>query len=108
MSEEITYEDIDEYSHLFTMAPSFVLKRMAGKNSNLVAKFKPAIESHLSNLDDEHRKKLDIILNTDVDKLQSLMGEAHSRTGVKQYGILADPKNRNFIEMNLAEIKKII
>ena len=40
MAEELSYEDIKEYGHLFTIAPSFVLEMMARKNSNIVLKFK--------------------------------------------------------------------
>ena len=38
--EKITYDDVVEYNYLFTFAPSFLLERMAKKNSNLVKKFK--------------------------------------------------------------------
>ena len=108
MTDKISYDDLKEYQHLFTLAPSFVLKRMAKKNSNLVAKFRQSIESHLSKLDDEQKIKLDLILNSDVDDLQSLLAEAYLKTKMKQYEILADPKYKDFIELNINELKKII
>lgn len=108
MTDKISYDDLKEYQHLFTLAPSFVLKRMAKKNSNLVAKFRQSIESHLSKLDDEQKIKLDLILNSDVDDLQSLLAEAYLKTKMKQYEILANPKYKDFIELNINELKKII
>ena len=108
MSDKITYKDVIEYEKLFTRVPSFVLERFARKNSNLVLKFKGQVESHLHKLNDKQRKKLDIILNTEVSELQRILDEAYDRTNVKQYKILADPEYRNFIESNLDEIKKII
>ena len=108
MTDKISYDDLKEYQHLFTLTPSFVLKRMAKKNSNLVAKFRQSIESHLSKLDDEQKIKLDLILNSDVDDLQSLLAEAYLKTKMKQYEILADPKYKDFIELNINELKKII
>ena len=108
MEDKITYEDVKEYHYLFTMAPSFVLEMMARKNSNLVLKFKSTIQSYMDNLDDVQKNKLDIILNSDVDELQSVMDEAYRKTGKRQYQILANPKYKGFIEFNLSEIKELI
>lgn len=108
MNDEITYEDIKDYETLFTLAPSFLLERFARKNKNLVLKFKPTIESHLSNLTDEQKNKLDLILNADVDELQSMLHEAYMKSNKKQYEILANPKYKQFIELNLGEIRKIV
>lgn len=107
-NDKITFEDIKEYEKLFSMAPSFLLERFAKKNTNVVLKFKSQIESHLSNLNDNQKRKLDIIINSDINMLQSLMEEAHRKTNKKQYKILANPKYREFIETNMEEIKKMI
>ena len=109
MSEdEITYKDIEEYESLFALAPSFLLKRFAKKNSNLVLKFHSSIQSHLENLNDEQKRKLDIILKTDVSELQNILHEAYVQTDKKQYKILANPKYKQFIELNLNEIRKMV
>ncbi|MBP3792263.1 MAG: hypothetical protein ILA26_09585 [Methanobrevibacter sp.] len=108
MDEKITYEDVKEYENLFMLAPSFLLERFARKNTNLVSKFKSQIQSHLNNLDDVQRAKLNVILNSDVDELQAVMEEAYKKSGVKQYRVLANPKYKGFIENNLNELKKII
>ena len=105
---EITYDDILEYESLFSLAPSFLLERFARRNSNLVLKFKPTIKSHLDNLDDIQKQKLDIILDNDVGQLQSLMREAYQKTNKKQFKILSDSNYRHFIELNLDEIRKMI
>ena len=106
--EKITYEDVREYEKLFTLAPSFVLERIARKNTNLVLKFEGAIQSYLGNLTDDQKNKLGIILNSDVDELQSIMKEAYRRSGKKQYRILANPKYKGFIEDNLDGIRNMI
>lgn len=108
MEDKISYDDLKEHEHLFTLAPSFVLKRMARKNSNLVVKFKSAIESHLNKLSDEQKSKLNVILNSEVEELQELLGQAYKRTKIKQYEILANPKYKEFIELNLNELRKLI
>ena len=107
MDDKISYEDIKEYQHLFTLAPSFLLERMARKNSNLVNKFGPTINSHLSSLNDAQRKKLEIILNSEIAVLQEVMADAFRKTKIKQFKILANPKYKEFIELNLAELKKM-
>lgn len=107
MDEKITYEDVLEHQHLFALVPTFVLERMAKRNSNLVDKFRPNIISHMNSLSDNQRAKLDIILNSDVDDLQAIMKEAYAKTNKKQYRILADPKYRQFIELNLDELRKL-
>ena len=108
MEDKITCNDVLEYEHLFNLAPSFLLKRMARKNTNVVKKFHSQVESYLNKLDDTHKQKLDIALNHDAGDLQALMAEAYQKTRKKQYKILADPNNRGFVELNMAELKKLV
>ena len=108
MSDKITYDDVREYENLFMLAPSFILERFAKRNSNIVSKFKSQIQSHLNNLTDEQRKKLDLILETPTSELQGIMNEAYMKTNIKQNRILANPNYKEFIENNLAEIRKLI
>ena len=105
---EITYEDVREYEKLFTLAPSFLMQSFARRNSNIVSKFKPQIQSHLAGLNANQKDKLDIILNSDVESLQKIMDEAYRKTHIKQYRILADPKHQEFIKINLDEIRKLV
>jgi hypothetical protein len=108
MGDKITLEDIEQYQHLLNKAPAFLLGRMAKRNSNLVSKFESRVKSYIDNLSDAQRKKLDILLNSDVDDLQSVMNEAYLKADKKQYKILADPSNKEFIELNLDELRKIV
>lgn len=108
MGEKLTYEDVVEYEHFFKLVPPFLLERMAKKNSNLVKKFQSKVESYLVKLSDNQRKKLDIMFNSDVDDLQALMDEAYTKTNKKQFKILANPSYKEFIELNISELKKII
>lgn len=106
--DKITYNDVREYESLFKLAPSFLLERFARKNSNIVSKFQSQIMAHLRNLNEVQKRKLELILNSDVHELQAIMMEAYKKTKVKQYKILANPKYKEFIELNLNEIKKLI
>lgn len=108
MDDKITYEDIDEYKHLFTLAPAFVLEAMAKTNANLVSKFKSSIKNYMDNLTPNQRDKLHNILASDIDFLQEKMEEAYNKTKKRQFKILANPSYRNFIEKNLNELKKMI
>ena len=108
MSHKVTLADVMEYKHLFTIAPAFVLGAMARRNSNLVQKFKPSVLEYMGELTDDQKRKLAVILTSDIDDLQAVMREAHRKTGKKQYKILADPSNRDFIEKNLSELRKLI
>lgn len=107
MEGEITYKDVLEYQDLFMLVPSFIMERMAKRNSNLVLKFKPTIKSHMDSLNPNQKEKLDIILESDVGDLQDVLREAFIKTGKKQYGVLANPDYKEFIEKNLCEIKKL-
>ena len=108
MDEKITLEDIEAYQHLLSKVPAFLLGRMAKKNSSIVGKFSSRVESYIDNFNDSERKKLDILLNSDVDDLQAVMNEAYEKTGKKQYKILADESNREFIELNIEDLRKIV
>ena len=108
MDDKITYDDIKEYEKFFTLAPPILLKRFARKNTNLVSKFRPQIEKHLKNLNEDEKDKLEHVLNAETDELQNMMDDAYKKSGIKQYKILADPKNKEFIENNIKEIEKLI
>ena len=108
MSDKITYEDIEEYGSLFSMAPSFLLEGFARKNTNIVLKFKPTIQARLDNMTEAQSHKLDLILNMAIEDIQVLMNQAYQRTNIKQYKILSNPKYRQFIEDNLNEIRKMM
>lgn len=108
MVDKITYEDIEEYSHLFALAPAFMLEAMARTNANLVSKFHSSIKPYMDNLDPDQKNKLITILSSDVGYLQEKMAEAFEKTKKKQYRILANPEYRDFIEKNLNELKKML
>ena len=108
MSDKLTYEDVKPYEELFTAMPAFLLERFAKRKSNFVVKFKSKVESFLAGLDDNQKKKLDIVLNSDIDELQAVMAEAYEKTNIKQYKVLANPNYKEFIELNLNEIEKML
>lgn len=104
--DKLTYNDVLDYQHFLKLAPPFLLGRMAKKKSNLVVKFESQVNSYLQKLTDHQRKKLHILLSSDIDDLQALMKEAYQKTNKKQYKILADPKNKEFIRLNIDELRK--
>ena len=108
MSDKLSYEDVKPYEELFTTMPAFLLERFAKRNSNFVLKFKSKVESFLNNLNDDQKKKLDIVLSSDIDELQAVMDEAYQKTNIKQYKVLANPKYKEFIKINLDEIHNLI
>ncbi len=106
--DRISYRDVREYEDLFNLAPAFILEMFAKKNTNIVLKFQSQIMNHISNLDEEQKRKLDLILMTDIAELQSIMMETYKKTKMKQYKILANPKYREFIEKNFNELRKLV
>lgn len=105
--DQITYEDVMEYERLLSLAPSFLLERYAKKNANLVLKFKSKIQSYMNRLNEDKRKKLEIVLSSEIEDLQKILQDAYSHSRKKQYKILANPKYKEFIEINLNEIRKM-
>ncbi len=109
MSENnITYDDIKEFESFFTMAPPFILERFAKKKTNFVEKFKSKVQSFIDGLDEEHLNKLNIVLNTDTEELQRVMNDAYEQSGKKQYKILANPKYKEFIEININALREMV
>ena len=105
---KITYDDVEEYEVLFSLVPSFLLKKFVRRKTNLVSKFRPKIQSYLDNLTSEQKVKLDIILHCDIDELQEIMHESYIKSNKKQYKILADPSSKDFIRFNLDELRKML
>ena len=108
MDEKITLEDILPYQGYVSKVPAFALKRMAKRKSNLVSKFESQIKSRLGNMSQHQRHRLDVAINSEVSDLQKVMDEAFEKTGKKQFKILADSKNEEFIRKNLDELEKIL
>jgi len=108
MVNGISFDDVMEYDHLFTMAPAFILNMMVNTNSNLVLKFKSTIQYYMDGLTDEQKSMLNVILSSDIDDLQQIMDESYRKTNKEQYKILANPNNKEFIEKNLSELRKMI
>lgn len=106
--DRISYRDVREYEDLFNLAPAFILEMFARKNTNIVLKFQSQIMEHISNLDEEQKRKLDLILMTDIAELQSIMMETYKKTKMKQYKVLANPKYHEFIEKNFNELRKLV
>ena len=106
--EKLSYKDVQEYEKFFTLMPPFLLERFAKKNTNMVSKFKSRVESYMAKLNDNQKIKLDLVLNSDVEDLQSIMNEAYAISNKKQYKILANPKYKQFIEDNLEEVRKLV
>ena len=106
--DKISYKDVRDYEELFNLAPAFILEAFAKKNSNIVLKFQSQIMKHISNLDEEQKRKLDSILKTDIEVLQSIMMEAYKKTRKKQYKVLGNPKYHEFIEKNFNELRKMV
>ena len=59
-------------------------------------------------LNDVQKEKLNALLNADISDLQDLMKIGYKETHKKQYKILADPKNHDFIEKNIGELRKLV
>lgn len=107
MSDKLTCDDVMQYEHLASRVPAFLLGRMAKRNSNIVSKFESQVKPRIDNLNENHKHLLDIVLSSDVSEIQRVMDEVFEKTGKKQFKILADPKNSEFIEKNLDEIRKL-
>lgn len=67
MEDKITLNDVEQYQHFLNKIPAFLLRIMAKRNSSIVKKFESRIKSHIVNLSDSERKKLDVLLNTDME-----------------------------------------
>ncbi len=108
MEEKVTIDDVMAFEHLFSSTPSFILERMARKKTNVVKKFEDIVRKHLSLADEKEMRKLNMAINTDIDELQATMAEAYRLTNKKQFKILANPDNREFLELNRLELRKIV
>lgn len=104
---KLTYEDLEVFIPDIEKIPSFILKRTARKKRNLIKKFDSQIEDQLKNLTPKEHMQLNAVLNSSTEELQALSNEAYQHTKMKQFKIMSDPKNKEFIELNLNELRKI-
>lgn len=105
---KLTYEDIKPYEGFVSKIPTLILKRLIRKNSNFVLKFESIILSHINNLNLNQKEQLNIILEADINELQELSQESYEKSGIKAFKLIADPNCKDFLELNLNELKKLI
>jgi hypothetical protein len=104
----ITEKDVIDTMDLFTKVPSILLRRWVSKNSNLVKSFHNQMESYKNRLSPRDMARVEKVMEMPVEELQEILKKAYSQTGKKQLKILADPKARPFIVLNLQEARKIL
>ncbi len=104
----ITEKDVMETLDLFTKVPSILLRRWVSKNSNLVKSFQSQMESYKDRLSSRDMARVEKVMEMPVEELQEILKKAYARTGKKQLKILADPKARPFIVLNLQEARKVL
>lgn len=108
MGNEITVDDVMEFQGIFSLMPAFVFEGVAKKKKNLIKKFEPKIRSYLDSASEEDLNKIRKVVNADIDELQVTMGEAYKKTNDKHFKILADPKYKEFVELNFNELKMMM
>ncbi|MGB9838380.1 hypothetical protein [Methanothermobacter sp.] len=104
----ITEEDVIESLEIFTMVPSFLLRRWARAGTDLVSRFRSQIVDGYSQLSPSEREKVRAVLEMDISDIQDILEGAYMKTGKKQLKILSESSSRSFIELNLEEIRKLI
>jgi hypothetical protein len=52
--------------------------------------------------------RVEMVMEMPVDEMQAILKRAYNRTGKKQLKILADPKAKPFIILNMEEGRKIL
>jgi hypothetical protein len=110
MGEEIkiTEDDVIDALDLFTRVPSIILRRWVSKESNIVKSFHGQLESYKNRLSDQDMVRVEMVMEMPVDEMQAILKRAYNRTGKKQLKILADPKAKPFIILNMEEGRKIL
>ncbi len=104
----ITENDVIETMGLFTKVPAILLRGWVSKNSNLVKSFSNQIESYKNKLSPRDMARAEKVMEMPVEELQEILKKAYDRTGKKQLKILADPKAKEFIVLNLQEARKVL
>ena len=105
---KITEEDVIGLMDNFTKIPSFILKKMVSRNSNVVKSFESQIQAYKCQLTDEELLKIEKVINMPVPELQSILNNVYESTNKNQLKILADTNAVPFIEKNLYELEKVL
>lgn len=105
---EINKKDIMGVMHVFTRVPPLMLKMVVKGNKNVVRSFESQIKDYYGKLTHEEIVKIEKVMETPVPQLQGILNEVYIETGQKQLKILADPKAKDFIKMNLRELELVL
>jgi len=101
---EINKKDIMGVMHVFTRVPPIMLKMVVKGNKNVVRSFESQIKDYYGKLTHEEIVKIEKVMETPVPQLQGILNDVYIETGQ----ILADPKAKDFIKMNLRELELVL
>ncbi len=105
---DIRGKDIAGLLKLLERFPPFLVNLYVSKNINAIEEFKIPIKEHTTQLTDEDLLKIRKIVEMPAPELQSLLNDIYLITNLEQIKILAEPKAKPLIELNLEELKKIL
>lgn len=105
----ISVEEKDIWNILNTIEqfPPFVANKYVSLNINAVEEFEDKIEDYKNKLSEEDLFKIRKIIETPVEELQDVLNELYLETNMEQFKIMADPKAKPFIDLNVRELRRI-
>lgn len=105
---DIKGEDIAGLLRLLERFPPFVVNSYIETNINVVKEFELPIKEQISKLKNEDLKKINIIMGMPTIKIQELLNDLYLITNLEQFKILAEPRAKPLIELNMIELEKIL
>lgn len=105
---KISEKDVLDIMDIFTKVPVMLLKGAIKSNMNVVKTFQDQVESYKNDLNPEEMDKIKYLTEMPVSEIQEILNNVYKRTGKEQLRVLADPDSKDFISLNLNELRKIL
>lgn len=106
----ISVEEKDIWKILNTIEqlPPYVVDKYVSLDINAVDEFEDQIKDYKNKLGEEDLLKIKKIIDTPVKELQDVLNELYQETNMEQFKIMADPKAKPLIDLNVRELRRVL
>lgn len=101
-------KDISKILKSVQRIPPFVVNKYVSLNINLAEELEEQISDYKDKLTDDDLLKIRKIIETPVEELQTILNELYLETNIEQFKIMADPKAKPLIDLNVRELRRIL
>lgn len=105
---KVKEKDVDQLLRKVKRVPPFLINSYISKDINAITEFESQIKDYKNQISADNLENIRKVMEIPISEFQNILNEFYMKTGMEQFKILANPDAKDFLTMNLQELKKIL